>query len=60
MFLEGAPEIVAGIEVLVVSVRLLETGAEALSVVRVSSCVGVVIDHDEAEMVATTVVSLRC
>jgi len=55
MFLEGAPEIVAGIEVLVVSVRLVETGAEALSVVRVSSCVGVVVDQDEAEMVATTI-----
>jgi len=55
MFLEGAPEIVAGKEVLVVSVRLVETGAEALSVVRVSSCVGVVVDQDEAEMVATTI-----
>lgn len=60
MFLEGAPEVVAGIEVLAASVRLVEIGAEALSVVRVSTCVGVVIDEEEAEMVATPIVSLRC
>lgn len=61
MFLEGAPEVVAGIEVLAASVRLVEIGAEALSVVRVSTCVvSVVIDEEEAEMVATPIVSLRC